>query len=112
MSGSEIIEQLDVIQDLCLKLAESMHEAKAQGRMPSLEEVRRMDVLSERLTESIQSLPLNPCEMIDRIEVRQRAADLLKCASELLAPLLPTSSARTAARMPAAASRLAAYGTL
>ncbi len=112
MSGGEMIEKLDVIEGLCVQLAEAMQAATSQGRMPAVEEARRMDVLSENLMESIGALPENPLDGMDQMEQRQRAAALLKRATELLAPLLSTTPARTAARMPAAASRLAAYGNL
>jgi hypothetical protein len=113
MNEQAVVDQMESIQTLCQQIASSMHEARKQGRMMTLEEARRMDELSMELKKGIDEVAPDPFEgMLSPLQ-RNRVGELLgEIRSTLLAAVEPSaqSGIRTAARMAnAAPSSLKAY---
>ncbi|MBN2704007.1 MAG: hypothetical protein JXR23_07330 [Pontiellaceae bacterium] len=113
MSEQEIVDQIESIQTLCGQIANSMDEARKQGRMMTLEEARRMDELSMELKKGIDEVGPDPFEGIVSPLQRNRMGELLgEIRSTLLSAVEPSaqSGIRTTARVAnAPASSLKAY---
>lgn len=112
MSEKEIVERVESIQTLCGQIANSMHEARKQGRMMSLEEARRLDLLSQELKHGISEVGPDPFAEINSPFQRSRVGELLgEIRSTLLTVADPeeSESARTGRIHQAGVGSLKAY---
>lgn len=113
MVEQEVVDQMESIQTLCGQIANSMHEARKQGRMMSLEEARRMDALSQELKRGIEEVAPDPFEGIVSPLQRNRVGELLvEIRSTLLSTVEPkelSGGSRTIRVANAAPSSLKAY---
>lgn len=112
MSEQEVVGQMESIQTLCGQIANSMHEARKQGRMMSLEEARRMDALSQELKRSIEEVGPDPFEGISSTSnEHNRVGELLgEIRSTLFSVVEPPASASRGRVPNAVPNRLKAYG--
>ncbi|MBN2685691.1 MAG: hypothetical protein JXR40_10455 [Pontiellaceae bacterium] len=112
MNEHEVVDRMESIQTLCGQIANSMHEARQQGRMMTLEEARRMDALSQELKKGIDEVAPDPFEGIVSPLQRNRVGELLgEIRSTLLSAVEPSTPSviRTARVANAAPSSLKAY---
>jgi hypothetical protein len=112
MNEHEVVDQMESIQTLCGQIANSMHEARKQGRMMTLEEARRMDELSLELKRGVEEVAPDPFEGIVSPLQRNRVGELLgEIRSTLLSAVEPAAQpgSRTTRVAHAAPSSLKAY---
>ena len=110
MNEYEIVESLDRIQGLCAQVEEAFGAAKREGRMPGLEEAKRLDAVSRELLDLIGALPPGFARGVECPELRARVNTALDLARHALKSALPATPNRSARAPRAAPSRLAIYG--
>lgn len=112
MSENEIVERVDRIREICGEVANGLSVARRQGRMPSMDEARQMDQLSQELLQGIGTMPRNACSQIQNPERQRQVWETLELARQALKDAVQADVPSCKSSVPrAASSRLEFYCT-
>ena len=78
MNEHEVLRKVEGIHSITGMIVEIMSKSDDEGRMESLEEARRLDVLSAELNVRMAELPANPLQMVVSEDSNLLARGLLK----------------------------------